>query len=172
MSTIYDLYSVSEDLETQGFDLVLVEPLEEGDATVSFKIARAGGRNKKWTKKVQQLLKPHQHAYDRGTLDDKISEKIFTRAIADTVVLGWENIFVPGEDGEAVKLEFTPDNCFKLLTDIPDLKEIVWEESRKISNFVDAERIENGKNSQTSSGGNSEEAPKPNKSKTRQSKED
>ena len=162
--SIYNLFDVNEDLETKGFILEMVE----GDAKIEFVIARAGGANKKFSKRVQQLLKPHQQAWDRGTLDENMTEKIFNRALAEHVVLGWTGI--TDRDGE--ELEYSVENCMKLLTDLPDLKEIIFDEAKKVSNFIDAERLENGKKSVASSIGNSEEESKPSKSKKPQSKED
>lgn len=165
MSTsLYDLFDVNEELETKGFILQLIEATAEGEISVSFVLARAGGANKKYTKRVQQLLKPHQHAFDRGKLSPAVQDKIFIRALSEHVVLGWEGIF--SREGEP--REFSVENCVDLLTDIPELFSTIHKEANDISNFIDVERVESSKNSQPSTSGNSVEENKPTKSKKQQ----
>lgn len=162
--SIYNLFDTNEELEKDGFTLELVE----GDTKISFTIARAGGANKKFTKRIQKLLKPHQLAFDRGQLDEKIQDKIFVRAISEHIVLDWDGI----EDRDGNPLEFNVENCIWLLTEIPELRKQIYKESEDISNFIYMERVESSKNSQTSTSGNSVEVPKPTKSKKQQSKEE
>lgn len=160
--SLYNLFDVNKELETDGFLLDLVDP--DGDVHYVFKIARAGGANRKFTKRLQQLLKPHQYAFDRGTMDPETQDKIFVRAISEHIVLGWENINDPS--GEPIP--YSVDACANLLESLPELREMIYTEANNISNFIDQERVQSAKNSQTSSTGNSEEVRKPSKSTKQQ----
>lgn len=90
--------------------------LDLGDAG-KFRLARAGGTNKKYQQRLEALMRPHRRALNAGTLSNDVAESVLLEVIVDSVVLGWEG--VTGPDGK--ELPFTKDNAKKLFEDLPDL---------------------------------------------------
>lgn len=106
----YDQFKTDQILETQGIILDL------GDCG-KFKIARAGGANKKFAQKFQAVTKPYRRAIQTETIDADLANKLMRQAYADSVVLGWEG--VTGPDGQP--LPFSRENVLKVLEDLPSL---------------------------------------------------
>lgn len=106
----YSSFKTDEDLETKGVELDL------GDAG-TFQLARAGGANTRFRKRMEVLMRPHRLAVQRGTLPEEVAQELLITAYAECVVLGWTG--VSGPDGEP--MEFSRENCRKLFTDLPDL---------------------------------------------------
>jgi hypothetical protein len=114
MASTYGAYKTDENRERTGVKLDL------GEAG-KFQIARAGGGNSNFEKRLQAVTKPYRRAIQTGNIDKKIADRLLAETYADTVLLGWEG--VSGEDGK--ELPFNRDNAIKLFTDLPDLfKEI------------------------------------------------
>jgi len=105
----------------------------------SLLIARAG--NPKYSRLLERLQKPHRTAIRRDRLPDDIAEKIVTKVLAETVLIGWKGVFYKDEE-----LEYTPENSLMLLTELKDLKELVAELGRDVSNFKEADEEEDEKN--------------------------
>ena len=136
--SLYSLFETDQESESGGFKLTLVD----GEMEISFTIARAGGSNKKFANRMQTLMRPHQHAAQSGKLDDEIAKDVLITVMADTLILGWDN--VAGRDGEP--LEFNKENCKQLLTDLPELRDLIWAEANKVANFIATDREEQAKN--------------------------
>ena len=132
---LYKTFKASDDLEKQGIDLQL------GD-DISFRLARAGGSNSRFSKLLGDKLKPYRRQIDNGTMDDAVAAKIMAEVYADTIVLGWSGV----TDEQGNQLAFNRDNCVKLFTDLPELFRVVQEEAGRLSNFRSAEREEDAKN--------------------------
>ena len=136
--SLYNLFEMDQTQETGGFRLTI----EDGDVSISFLIARAGGSNKKFSSRMQNLMRPHQHAASTGKLDEKIAQDILLVVMAETLILGWEN--VADRDGEPK--EFNRENCIQLLKDLPELRDMIWAEANKAANFIAVDREESAKN--------------------------
>lgn len=109
MST-YKQFQTDTSLETSGIRLNL-------GAAGTFIIARAGGSNEKFARRMLSATKPFRRAIANETMDHKEADRLTARVFAETVVLGWEG--VTGPDGK--ELAFNVDNAVKLFTDLPDL---------------------------------------------------
>ena len=136
--SLYSLFEMDQNAETDGFLL----NLQDGDLTVSFLIARAGGSNKKYTNRFQALMRPHQHAAQSGKMDEEVAKAILTKVMAETLILGWENV----NDRNGDPIEFSVEECTKLLNDLPELRDMIWEQANRAANFIAVEREENAKN--------------------------
>lgn len=110
MGSTYKAYKTDEAREKTGITLDLGE-------VGKFKLARAGGSNVQFQKRLMALSKPYRRAIQTGNIDPKVADALLAEAFADTVLLGWDG--VTGEDG--AKLDFNKANALKLLTDLPDL---------------------------------------------------
>ena len=106
---------------------------------IRMKIARIGNPN--YQKRFQTLSKPHRRAIRRGTLPDDIAEKLLIQCLAETIVLDWENVQYEGED-----LPYSVENAVRLLTDIPELRNIINDIANELEGYQtedDEEAVEN-----------------------------
>lgn len=112
---LYNQFKTDETLETDG---IFIEYGETADGKpIRIRIARAGGKNKAFTKALEKATRPHRKAIQTGSLDSATADKLYREVFVDTVVLGWEN--VTDENGKP--LEFNRENALKVFTDLPDL---------------------------------------------------
>lgn len=89
----------------------------------TFTVARAGGGNKAFAKRLEALMKPHRRQVQRGSMQNDVAEAIMHQVYAETILLGWEG--VTDEKGET--LEFSQAAAKKLFKDLPDLFRIIQE---------------------------------------------
>jgi|LWDU01.1.fsa_nt_gi hypothetical protein len=136
--SIYSLFETDIDRESAGFAMTF----QDGDVEVTINIARAGGSNKAYAALMQKLLRPHQLAASSGGVNDDIAEEILIRVMSETLVTGWSGIY--DRDGE--ELPFSVETCKKVLTDLPQLRENIWEEANRVANFMMGDREESAKN--------------------------
>jgi len=102
--SLYSLFDTNEEAEAKGF----LFTIEDGDVSISFLLARAGGANKKFAAAMGEALRPHQHAMNAGNLDESVLEGVQTRVMAETLILDWSNV----GDADGNEMECTPDNIF------------------------------------------------------------
>lgn len=143
----YTMFDVDKGAEQEGINV------NYGDFRI--RVARAGGGNHRFRRLLQAKLKPYRHQMDTDTMDEGVSEQLLREAYAEAVVLGWESK-VTGEDGvdrwepwletPDGKLEYTPANCVKVLTDLPELFRDLQQVSSKVSLFRKAQEEEDAKN--------------------------
>lgn len=144
--SLYKTYKTEESIETEGFDLIVADG---DDYQVVFRLARAGGRNTKYENRVESLTKGMERALRNRTLSkDKMTE-IMCQALADTVILGWDNVM--DEDNSPVP--FSPAAAKKILMELPDLRDVILEEAQKIGNFQAQAVEEDLGNSESTSAG-------------------
>lgn len=118
------------------------------------RIARAGGGNQRFRRLLQAKLKPYRHQIDNDTLSDTVSEALLREAYAEAVILGWESKVGEGEtekwepwlETPEGKIEFSPEACVKVLTDLPDLFRDIQTMAGKAANFRRSEEEEDVKN--------------------------
>lgn len=120
-TSIYDVFETDETLENKGvtFDCGFGK----------FTVAYVG--NEDFQKAYAEAMKPVAEAQARGLLDSKVHLKILRRVYAQTIVKGWEGVI--GRDGK--ELEFTVENCEKLLNDLPRLFGLIREWASNFANY-------------------------------------
>jgi len=141
--SLFDTFSADQDAEQNGI------MLDFGD--FRFKVARAGGNNRRFQAAVRRVIEPHKRAIDLEVIADQKSRELVAECFADAVVLGWETKFendvwrpvVIGKDGQ--EIEFSKQNCKQLLLDLPDLFDTLRAEAIKLSNFLQARREESAR---------------------------
>lgn len=131
---LYAAFQTDPNLEKNG---VLID---YGD--FKFLIARAGGENKRFTKMLQQKMRPHARAAAAGTLSDEVSTRVVRECFCRTVLLDWEGV----TDAEGNPLPFSVEAAEKVLTDLPDLFEDLLDQAKKVSNFLAQTREESSGN--------------------------
>lgn len=90
----YDKFRTDSSLENKGIVLDYTE--------FRVTIARAGGSNKAYQRKLEELSRPYLRAIQTDTMDKDKAEDLLKQAYAEVVILGWE---VKGEDGYASGVE-------------------------------------------------------------------
>lgn len=103
----------------------------EGKAVTAIRIARAGGANAQFQKRMEIVVKPYKRQIQTDTIETKQVEKLVRQVYAETVVLGWENV----DDADGNEMKFTVDNCVKLFNDLPDLFLDLQEQAQRAALF-------------------------------------
>jgi len=124
MTSIYDAFGANESFEKDGIDL------DFGPAG-KFRLARAGGSNKKFAKVLEARYRPYRRQADAGTLANEVAEKLMAEAYAEAVVLGWEGV----TDRNGDPIPFNKDTCIALLLELPDLFSEIREQAGQFANY-------------------------------------
>lgn len=132
MGDIKKIFGVDKNKEVDGVWENITEDIR-------IKIARIG--NPRYQKAIQKYMRPHRRTIRRGTVDDSIIEQCVIKAMADTVLLGWEGV---EEDGKA--LVYSRDEAERLLTDYREFREQVSEIASELEAFRAEEDEEAEKN--------------------------
>jgi len=162
MTSPYKLFGTKPDLEQSGI------VVNYGDEAW-FKIARAGGANKKYLTQMTERLKPYRRQIQTETMDEKLADRVVMEVFVDTVLLGWGS-YAKEDEGAAVSIDlgsagpaapvpqdwiegpdgahlpFTRENALKVLTDLPELFRELRAESERLANFVSVTKEEDAKN--------------------------
>lgn len=138
--SIYSQFATDKAKETEG--VAIAYGANEDGSIPSFKIARMGKTNKKYTKAFEAKTRPYRRQIELQTLSEEISEKVMLEVFVETILLGWDNVI--GRDGK--KLPFTRQNAIQLMTDLPDLYADLQAEASKAIRFLEEQREEEAKN--------------------------
>lgn len=128
--SLYRNYKADENLETKGI-LLEFGINERTKKPIRFRVARAGGANKAFEKRLEFKTKPYRRQIQTDMLDKSIQDQLLKETYAETVVLGWEEV----DDENGNPLEFNYENCMKIFTDLPDLYKALSEETQKFILF-------------------------------------
>src|SRR6188768_1192261 len=74
------------------------------------RIARMSASNKRYTKELNRVTKPHQSAIQNDAMDNELARKMLQEVFADTILLEWGNLpksELTGNDEDTDDLEFT-----------------------------------------------------------------
>lgn len=97
---------------------------------VDLLIARAN--NSRFKAIFRRITKPYKKEIDRDTLDEATSERLLVEAVAESILVGWKNFKVNGEE-----VKYTKDNAKDLLSNDPDCLTFVTEFSKDIDNYIE-----------------------------------
>lgn len=92
--------------------------------------------NLRFQRKLNSLQAPYRKKIEKGTLDPKISRDILCEAMADGLLLDWENVAL--EDG-GDPIAYTPELGKQALLCNEDLREFVSEIAADLENFRNEE---------------------------------
>lgn len=116
---------------------------------IRIKLSRMSSSNKRYTKQLNAVTKPHQAAIQNDAMDNDLARKMLQEVFADTILLGWENLpksELTGDDKDTEELEFNRDNAIALFTEMPDLYDDWEARANKAAAFREIEREEVAKN--------------------------
>lgn len=116
---------------------------EAGEYPVTLiRIARAGGANEAYNKRIEALSKKHRRQIQNDAMEVAQLRELTMHAVADTVILGWENV----TDEDKNPMPFSRDNALKLFKQLPDLFNDVQEQAAKAALFRTTIREDDLKN--------------------------
>ena len=105
-----------------------------------FRMLRAGGSNKRFSRAFQAALRPHKRDLDKGTLDMEIQDEIMRQCYAKHVGVDWDGIKT--EDGAAVP--YSADAALEFFRAFPNLFADLVTLASDMAQFSE-ERIEEAK---------------------------
>lgn len=116
---IYDRFKTNTNFEKTGVWVDL--------GVARIKVARAGGSNQAYQRRLTALTKPHRRAIQSGNMDNDLLQDLLAQVYASDVILDWEtkddmgnyHKGIENSDGEIVPVNY--DNVYRVLTDLPDL---------------------------------------------------
>jgi hypothetical protein len=92
------------------------------------KIARIG--NSEYKKAFRKITKPYEKAIRRGNVSEDLADKFMIEALSKTIVLGWRGMQEDGKD-----VPYSVDECTRILTEYPDLREQIYEIANEMESF-------------------------------------
>lgn len=116
---------------------------------IRIKISRMSSSNKRYTKELNRVTKPHQSAIQNDALDNDLARKMLQEVFADTVLLDWDNLpksELTGNEADTDDLEFTRENILALFKEMPDLYDDWEARAQKASAFREAQQEAAAKN--------------------------
>lgn len=137
---IYSQFKTDTSLEKDG--ITLDYGINSKDEPVQIRIARAGGANQQYLRRMEAKFKPYRRQIQNDTIERALLETFVKEVYAETVVLGWVGV----EDADGNPMACTKENCIKLFTDLPDLFTDIQEQSQQASLFRSSLREVDGKN--------------------------
>jgi hypothetical protein len=121
------------DLERDGVEVQISE-----DATITVRRSN----NQRFKDMLIGLRKPHEQRIQRGTMDQKVLDKLTRKAVATEVLVGWSGIKV---DGKNVK--YSPEKAIELMARFEDFQEDILTAANTRETFRRQVVEENEKNS-------------------------
>lgn len=106
---------------------------KEGNVTqkgTKFLLARAGGSNVPFGKRLEALTRPHRRQIENETIDLEYANGLLRQAWVETILKGWEGFIYKGEE-----IPYSADNAAKYMELLPDLYLELRTESQRLANF-------------------------------------
>lgn len=127
--SLFTQFTTDADLERNGI------LLEYGNAAngkpIRLRVARAGGANAAYQRRMEALVKPYRRQIQTETIEPAVVERLTRQVAAETLLLGWENVDFPETaHGPAITdAPCTMENKLRLFTELPDLYTDVQEQA-------------------------------------------
>jgi len=142
------IFKTDQAAEVDGVE-VDVSVNDHNGLPIKIRISRMSASNKRYTKELNRVTKPHQSAIQNDAMDNDLARKMLRDVFVDTILLGWSNLpksELTGNDKDKEELEFTRENALLLFNEMPDLYDD-WElRATKAAAFREKERVEAAKN--------------------------
>lgn len=141
-------FKTDRSLETDGVE-VPVDINEHNGEPITINISRMGTSNKKYTKRLEAVMQPHQAALNNDSMPNELAGKLLRQVFVDTVLNGWNNLpksELTGDDKDTELLEFNRENALALFEEMPELYTDWSERAKKAATFREAVRNDIAKN--------------------------
>lgn len=103
----------------------------DGPEGLRLKVARMG--NPKYQAAVRRIGKPHARQLRQLTADTAIVEDVSKRAVAETILLGWENL----QDNDGKDIPYSSQKAYELFNEVPDFYTMVCEYASDVQLYRD-----------------------------------
>lgn len=98
-------------------------------------------------KYLQNRLKPHRKAIELDILSIDVLNKIYDEILSKFLVVGWENFYYGVDDqGEDLKLDCTEKNIKIVVSDLPELRDLLIGYARSVELYKLEESEADAKN--------------------------
>jgi len=144
VSPLYQTYQTDPALEKNG--VWLDYGLNSKGKETRILVARAGGANEQYEKRIEVLYKPYRRQIQNETIGRAKLLQLNRQAAAEWVVKGWEEM----EDEACNDLSFTLENVLAQFEKLPDLYDDVMALANKMGAYRKHLQEEDAKNSSTS----------------------
>ena len=141
-------FKTDRDAEINGVS-VEVSVNDHNGRPISITIARMSQGNKRYTKELNRVTKPHMSAIQNDAMDNELARKMLQEVFADTILLGWSNLpksELTGNEEDTELLEFTRENVLALFKELPDMYDDWEARANKAAAFREKEREVAAKN--------------------------
>lgn len=138
--SLYAKFETDRSLEKTG--ITLDYGLNSKKQPIEIRIARAGGANDAYLKRLEAKAKPHRRSIQHETIEKAQLDSIVKEVYAETIVLGWSGV----EDRDGNELSFSKENVLKLFADLPDLYTDIMEQAQSAALFRVEIREKDAKN--------------------------
>ena len=92
------------------------------------KVARLN--NEKYKNHFRRTTKPYRRQIRNGNLAEDVAERLLIDAMANTILLGWENL---EEGGKAIK--YSVENAKRILSESVDFRDLVSDAAGEIESY-------------------------------------
>lgn len=115
-----------------------ITPVDDGKAIegtwilyrgVNLRISRAN--NAQFEEIFNKLSRPHQHAIDRGKIDESIAKEIMCNSMGKAILVDWTGFIIDGKE-----VEYSAHNAEQLLLNDEDCRQFVLEYSKDVDNYL------------------------------------
>ena len=138
--SLYSQFKTNKNAEESG--IVVKFKANEDGSIPSFRIGRANRFNIKWAKTFEAETRPFKNDLEAKLVSEQDAEKINIRVFVKGLLYGFENV----QDENGKLIEFNEENAIKLLSDLPDLFDILDKKSNDPNNFLQVNLKEDAKN--------------------------
>lgn len=141
-------FKTDQNAEINGVE-VEVSVNDHNGKPITITIARMSTSNKRYTKELNRVTKPHQSAIQNDAMDNDLARKMLQEVFVDTILLGWDNLpksELTGNDKDTELLEFNRDNALALFAELPDLYNDWEARANRAAAFREKDREEAAKN--------------------------
>jgi len=141
-------FKTDRDAEINGVE-VEVSVNDHNGLPIKIRIARMSQGNKRYTKELNRVTKPHMSAIQNDAMDNDLARKMLQEVFVDTILLGWDNLpksELTGVATDTDELEFTRENALALFKELPDLYDDWEARANRAAAFREKEREEEAKN--------------------------
>lgn len=121
--SLYAMFKTNKTAEENGVDI------NYGEAVIT--IARAGGANTAFSRRMEVLFKPYRRQIQTDTMPKEQMEELTKQAFCETVILGWKNVY----DENGNDIAFSVEAAIQVMTDLPDLYADLFELASKTAIF-------------------------------------
>lgn len=136
-------FKTNENAINKGVPVTL--PENDDGSVPTIYVARMHASNQRYQKAITAAMKPHQFEIQRGKFSEEKAQELLRSVFASTCVTGMVNVLlsdVTGDENDTGFAEFTRENVERLLTNLPELYEMLVEKAKDIGSFLDASNKE------------------------------